>query len=78
MADVNPTSSAKIKAAKSEHEEHLSDFDEDVDTPDPRQLKQIKKKIDIRICLVLGVLYTASLIDRVNLPVSSQLNLSAQ
>ncbi len=66
------TSSPKIMAAKSEHQEQLKDFDEDVDAPDPRQVKQIKRQIDIRICFVLGVLYTASLIDRVNLPVSSR------
>ncbi|KIW73639.1 hypothetical protein PV04_01738 [Phialophora macrospora] len=68
MAEVTTASSPKTTAAKSEHQEELSDFDEDVDTPDPQRLKQIKKKIDIRICFVLGVLYTASLIDRVNLP----------
>ncbi|KAK6369411.1 hypothetical protein LTS17_009754 [Exophiala oligosperma] len=67
MAQGN-VDSAKDLAAKSEHQDRLSEFDEEVDTVDPKKIKDIKKKIDLRICLVLGVLYTASLIDRVNLP----------
>ncbi|KAL6247683.1 hypothetical protein RBB50_005031 [Rhinocladiella similis] len=61
-------SSAKDLAAKSQHQDQLSEFDEEVDAVDPKKVKEIKRKIDLRICLVLGVLYTASLIDRVNLP----------
>lgn len=64
-------SSAKDLAAKSQHQDQLSEFDEEVDAVDPKKVKEIKRKIDLRICLVLGVLYTASLIDRVNLPVSA-------
>ena len=67
------TLSAKDMAAKAEHQDRLSEFERDVDAPDAQQLKRIKMKVDIRICIVLGVLYTASLIDRVNLPVSAYL-----
>lgn len=61
---------AKELAQKTEHDESLSELEIDHDEPDPATLKRILRKIDIRICLVLGVLYTASLIDRVNLPVN--------
>ncbi|KAI1623078.1 retrograde regulation protein 2 [Exophiala viscosa] len=50
-------------AAKAEHQDRLSELERDVDAPDPQQLKRIKMKVDLRICVVLGVLYTASLID---------------
>lgn len=58
---------------KPEHDEHLSELgleDDSIDTADPAFVKAIKKKIDWRICAVLGILYTVSLVDRVNLPVS--------
>lgn len=57
---------------KPQHEEHSSELDieEDIDTANPAYVKRLKRKIDVRICLVLGVLYTVSLVDRVNLPVS--------
>ncbi|KAJ5553764.1 hypothetical protein N7494_003142 [Penicillium frequentans] len=66
-------------AKKSEHEETLSALELDVDVSDQCQVNRTKRKIDLRICIVLGVMYTASLIDRVNLPVStsSLWNLSA-
>lgn len=64
------TSSVEDMATKSEHEESFSELGEEVDAADQLQVKQIKKKIDLRICVVLGVMYTASLVDRVNLPVS--------
>jgi len=35
---------------------------------DPR-IKAIKRKIDIRLVLILGLLYTVSVLDRVNVPV---------
>ncbi|KAK4947848.1 hypothetical protein LTR10_013356 [Elasticomyces elasticus] len=59
--------SAKDMAGKAEHQDRLSEFERGADTPDPQQLKRIKMNVDLRICLVLGVLYTASVIDRVNL-----------
>lgn len=33
------------------------------------RIRSIKRKIDYRICLVLGLLYTIAVIDRVNLSV---------
>lgn len=42
----------------------------EVETVDHPRLKSIKRTVDLRICLVLGCLYTISLLDRVNLPVS--------
>jgi hypothetical protein len=42
----------------------------EVETIDHPRLKSIKRTVDLRICLVLGCLYTISLLDRVNLPVS--------
>jgi hypothetical protein len=33
------------------------------------KIRSIKRKIDCRICLVLGLLYTIAVIDRVNLSV---------
>ena len=65
------TSPADHMAKISEHEENLSELEGEVDTPDQSQVSRIKRKIDLRICLVLGVLYTTSLVDRVNLPVST-------
>lgn len=56
--------------SKSQHEGSLSELEGETELPDQCQLKQIKRKIDLRICVVLGVIYTASLVDRVNLPVS--------
>jgi hypothetical protein len=41
-----------------------------VEAVDDPRLKRIKRTVDLRICLVLGCLYTISLLDRVNLPVS--------
>lgn len=72
-------SSIEDVAKKSEHEETLSALELDVDVSDQCQVNRTKRKIDLRICIVLGVMYTASLIDRVNLPVStsSLWNLSA-
>lgn len=67
---ANTTTPAKDMSGKAEHEDRISEFERDLDIADPQQVKRIKMKIDLRICLVLGVLYTASLIDRVNLPVS--------
>lgn len=71
------TSTAEHIAKKSEHEESLSEIEGEVGTPDQSQVSRIKRKIDLRICLVLGVLYTASLVDRVNLPVSTSSALAA-
>lgn len=56
--------------SKSQHEGSLSELEGETELPDQFQLKQIKRRIDLRICVVLGVIYTASLVDRVNLPVS--------
>lgn len=64
-------SSIEDVATKSEHEERPSELEADVDVPDQCQVYRIKRKIDLRICIVLGVMYTASLVDRVNLPVST-------
>lgn len=64
-------SSIEDVATKSEHEERPSELEADVDIPDQGQVYRIKKKIDLRICIVLGVMYTASLVDRINLPVST-------
>ncbi|KAJ5819273.1 retrograde regulation protein 2 [Penicillium riverlandense] len=61
-------SSGEDIATKSEQEESLSELEGEVNASDQHQVKRIKKKIDLRICVVLGVLYTASLVDRVNLP----------
>lgn len=54
-------------------DEKPSSQSSDADTVDDPRLKGIKRKIDLRICLVLGCLYTISLLDRVNLPVSLSL-----
>lgn len=40
-----------------------------LDGSDPR-IKEIKRKTDMRICALLGVLYAMAAIDRVNLGVS--------
>lgn len=72
------TSSEEDMSTKSEHQESLSQLEGEVDAPDQLQVKRIKKKIDLRICLVLGVMYTASLVDRVNLPVSASYSSSFQ
>ena len=37
--------------------------------PEGPEIKAINRKIDLRICLALGVVYTISILDRVNLPV---------
>lgn len=37
--------------------------------PDHPRIKAIKRKTDLRICTLLGVLYMMAAIDRVNLPV---------
>jgi hypothetical protein len=63
-------SSLEDMDSKSQHEGSLSELEGETELPDQCQLKQIKRKIDLRICVVLGVIYTASLVDRVNLPVS--------
>ncbi|OJD16207.1 hypothetical protein AJ78_03639 [Emergomyces pasteurianus Ep9510] len=55
------------------HLEQLShDYESDLllSGKDPR-IKAIKRKTDLRICLVLGILYTMAAIDRVNLPNAS-------
>ena len=49
----------------------------EVETIDHPRLKSIKKTVDLRICLVLGCLYTISLLDRVNLPVSLSVALAS-
>ena len=36
---------------------------------DGPEIRKINKKIDLRITFVLGLIYTISVIDRVNLPV---------
>ncbi|KAL2408025.1 putative transporter [Exophiala dermatitidis] len=73
MTTATATATTKEVVAekqKPQHEEHSSelDFEEDIDTANPAYVKRLKRKIDVRICLVLGVLYTVSLVDRVNLP----------
>lgn len=64
-------STAEHMAKSPEHEESCFELEGEGDTPDQSQVSRIKRKIDLRICLVLGVLYTTSLVDRVNLPVST-------
>jgi hypothetical protein len=51
-------------------EEKVFHLGVDAEIVDDARLKAIKKKIDLRICLILGLLYTISLLDRTNLPVS--------
>ena len=51
-------------------QEKQSSQGSEVETIDHPRLKSIKRTVDLRICLVLGCLYTISLLDRVNLPVS--------
>jgi hypothetical protein len=70
MADSNMAASDKDVSSKTEHEERLSELEVGGDVHHAQQVKRIKRKIDVRICLVLGIMYTASLVDRVNLPVS--------
>lgn len=48
----------------------------EVEAIDHPHLKRIKRTVDLRICLVLGCLYTISLLDRVNLPVSLSVTLA--
>lgn len=40
------------------------------DIPNDPYIKAIKRKIDLRICLVLSLMYTIAVVDRNNLPVS--------
>lgn len=51
-------------------QEKQSSQGSEVESIDHPRLKSIKRTVDLRICLVLGCLYTISLLDRVNLPVS--------
>lgn len=57
-------------------EERPTGFDDEVllSGKDPR-IKAIKRKTDLRICLLLGVLYMMAAIDRVNLGVCVLWNL---
>lgn len=71
MATHNMNLSKEDVATMSEHEERPSELEADAVVPDQGPMYRIKRKIDLRICVVLGVMYTASLIDRVNLPVST-------
>lgn len=55
------------------HADELSIENEDnglLDGKDPR-IKAIKRKTDLRICALLGLLYMMAAIDRVNLGVST-------
>lgn len=44
----------------------------DLDNEDPR-INAIKRKTDLRICTLLGLMYMMAAIDRVNLPVRTLL-----
>jgi hypothetical protein len=50
-------------------EELLSVSNEDVDDLEPHVVKKLIRKVDYRLMPGLGLLYTVSLIDRVNLSV---------
>ncbi|OBT55558.1 hypothetical protein VE04_02732 [Pseudogymnoascus sp. 24MN13] len=78
-ANTNSTEKGVDVVARHDEESADSEFPQEkpsssqgseVETVDHPRLKSIKRKVDLRICLVLGCLYTISLLDRVNLPVS--------
>jgi hypothetical protein len=78
-ANTNSTEKGIDVVARHDEESADSEFPQEkpsssqgseVETVDHPRLKSIKRKVDLRICLVLGCLYTISLLDRVNLPVS--------
>ncbi len=52
-------------------EQRLELEDDLVPRDDDPRIKAIKRKTDLRICTLLGVLYMMAAIDRVNLPVCS-------
>ena len=67
----------EVEAAKpkydTKHADELSLENDDevlLDGKDPR-IKAIKRKTDLRICALLGLLYMMAAIDRVNLGVST-------
>ncbi|OBT71152.1 hypothetical protein VF21_09728 [Pseudogymnoascus sp. 05NY08] len=75
-ANTNSTDKEIDAVARHDEESADSEFPQEkpssqgseAETVDHPRLKSIKRTVDLRICLVLGCLYTISLLDRVNLP----------